>query len=200
MRKAFFNDEMSLPVAECLEDSPAFGKVPYFLVGDDAHPLQSWLLRPYPGQGIPEEQRIFNYKMSMARAVIENAFGIPPVSEFLCNTYKVLQKKTDRTVKAAIYLHNFLRQTNSAGYCLTGFVDSYDETGTIKEGEWRRLVGHNNGAALLQDIPPVRGSLSTTSVLEVRNMKSYVKTMEGSVPWQWDHVRSRGDILANENS
>ena len=66
------------------------GKVPYFLVGDDALPLQSWLLRPYPGQGIPEEQRIFNYKMYTVRAVIENAFGIPPVSEFLCNTYKVL--------------------------------------------------------------------------------------------------------------
>ena len=30
--KAFFNDEMSLSVAECLEDSPTFGKVSYFLV------------------------------------------------------------------------------------------------------------------------------------------------------------------------
>ena len=28
MGKAFFIDEMSLPVAECLEDSPTFGKVP----------------------------------------------------------------------------------------------------------------------------------------------------------------------------
>ena len=54
MGKAFFTDEMSLPVAECLEDSPTFGKVPYFLVGDEAFPLQSWLLRPYPGQRIPE--------------------------------------------------------------------------------------------------------------------------------------------------
>ena len=45
--KAFFTDEMSLPVAECLEDSPTFGKVPYFLVGDEAFPLQSWFLRPF---------------------------------------------------------------------------------------------------------------------------------------------------------
>ena len=30
MGKAFSNDEMSLPVAENLEDSPTFGKVPYF--------------------------------------------------------------------------------------------------------------------------------------------------------------------------
>ena len=42
MGKAFYNDEMSLPVAECLEGSPTFGKVPYFLAGDEAFPLQSW--------------------------------------------------------------------------------------------------------------------------------------------------------------
>ena len=55
MGKVFFNDEMDLPVAGCLEGLPIFGKVPYFLVGDETSPLQSWLLRPYPGQGIPEE-------------------------------------------------------------------------------------------------------------------------------------------------
>ena len=82
-----------------------------------------------------------------------------------------------------------------------GFVNSYDETGTIKDGEWKRLVGDNNVATLLQDIPLVRGSSPTRLALEVRNIvKSYVNSMEGSVPWQWDHVRSRGDILANENN
>ena len=44
MGKAFFNNEMSLPVAECLEDSPTLGKVPYILVGDEPFPLHSWLL------------------------------------------------------------------------------------------------------------------------------------------------------------
>ena len=257
MGKTFFNDEMSLPVAECLEDSPTFGKVPYFLVGDEAVPLQSWLLRPYSGQGIPKEQRIFNYKLSRARRVIENALDIlaarwrvfmqpiqstVPLQSWLHRPYsgqgipkeqrifnyklsrarRVIEnaldilaarwrvfmqpiqstvEKTDRIVKAKIWLHNFLRQTNSAGYCPTGFVDSYDETGTIKEGEWRRLIGDKNGATLLQNIPSVRESRPTTSALEVRNiMKSYVNSIEGSVPWQWDHVRSRGDILANENS
>ena len=202
MGKAFFNDEMSLPVAECLEDLPTFGKVPYFLVGDEAVPLQSWLLRPYSGQGIPKEQRIFNYKLSRARRVIENALDILAARwRVFMQPIQSTVEKTDRIVKAKIWLHNFLRQTNSAGYCPTGFVDSYDETGTIKEGEWRRLIGDKNGATLLQNIPTVRESRPTTSALKVRNiMKSYVNSIEGSVPWQWDHVRSRGDILANENS
>ena len=57
------------------------------------------------------------------------------------------------------------------------------------------------GATLFQNIHPVRGSRPTTWALEVRNiMKSYVSSMEGSVPWHWDNIRSRGDILASENS
>ena len=39
MGKAYFNDKMSLPVAECIEDSPTFGKVLYLLLGDEAFPL-----------------------------------------------------------------------------------------------------------------------------------------------------------------
>ena len=54
--KVCCNNEMSLPVAECLEASPTFGNVPYISVCDEVFPLQSWLLRPYPGQGLPEEQ------------------------------------------------------------------------------------------------------------------------------------------------
>ena len=124
----------------------------------------------------------------------------PPCRVFMQPIQSTVEK-IDRIVKGTICLRNFLWQTNSAGYCPTSFVDSYDEIAPIKEGEWRRVVGDNNGAALLQDIPTVRGSRPTTSALEVRNvMKSYINFVEGSVPWQWDHLRSRGDILANENS
>ena len=76
MGKAFFETKMNLPESETLDENPELGKLPYFIVGDEAFPLQSWLLRPFPGQGIPEDQRIFNYRLSRARRVIENAFGI----------------------------------------------------------------------------------------------------------------------------
>ena len=46
--KHFFNDEMILPVAECLENSPTFGKLPYFLVGDEVFHFQNYFRRPYP--------------------------------------------------------------------------------------------------------------------------------------------------------
>ena len=122
-------------------------------MGDEAFPLQSWLLRPYPGQGILEEQRISNYRLSSARRVIENVFSILAArGQIFMQPIQSNVEKTDLVVKATICLHNFLRQTNSTG-CPTDFVDSYNETGTINKGEWRRLVGDNNGATLLQDIP-----------------------------------------------
>ena len=104
---------------------------------------------------------------------------------------------TDLIIKATIYLHNLLHQTNSAGYCPTGFVDTYDSTGKIKEGEWRRmLVSQGSAGMLLNEIAPVRGSHPLVSAVEVRTLiKQHLNSLEGAVGWQWDHVRSRGHII-----
>ena len=54
-------------------------------------------------------------------------------------------ESTQMIVRAAIILHNFLHQTNNAGYCLGRFVDSYDSNGKLKEGNGDRLslMGEN---------------------------------------------------------
>ena len=76
MGEQFFKNKVHLPEVDSLGGSSISEKVPYYLVGDEAFPLQSRLLRPYPGQGILDEQVIFNYRLSRARRVTENAFGI----------------------------------------------------------------------------------------------------------------------------
>ena len=52
-------------------------ELPYFLVGDEIFPLQTWLARPCSGKALINEMRkSFSYGLSRARRIIENAFGI----------------------------------------------------------------------------------------------------------------------------
>ena len=50
--------------------------VPLMLIGDPAYPLLDWLMKPFQENGsLTDQQRIFNYRLSRARMVVENAFG-----------------------------------------------------------------------------------------------------------------------------
>ena len=73
-------------------------------------------------------------------------------------------------VKATICLHNFLRQTHSACYCLARFVDSYAGKGKIKEGDRRSSVIRTKGNTKLKDIFPVKGSRKNKVRVEVRDL------------------------------
>lgn len=74
-------------------------------VGDETFPLKKYLLRPYPRVQLNDKGRIFNYRLSRARRVIENAFGI------LVSRWRILTKllccspeNAEHLVKALICL------------------------------------------------------------------------------------------------
>ena len=56
-----------------VDDEP---KVNYFILGDAAFPLKLWLVKPYSRSSMDLNQRVFNYRLSWGRRVVENAFGI----------------------------------------------------------------------------------------------------------------------------
>ncbi|XP_055908605.1 uncharacterized protein LOC129943300 [Eupeodes corollae] len=72
--KQVFLNKIELPPPEKLPNSNKV--VPYFFVADSAFPLRQNLMRPYPGNLLDLPHEVFNFRLSRARRVIENTFGI----------------------------------------------------------------------------------------------------------------------------
>ncbi|XP_050066615.1 uncharacterized protein LOC126555778 [Aphis gossypii] len=51
--------------------------LPHVIIGDEAFPLCTNLMRPYPRDDAQrnEEKKVFNYRLSRARNTVENTFG-----------------------------------------------------------------------------------------------------------------------------
>ncbi|CAL1296086.1 unnamed protein product [Larinioides sclopetarius] len=129
--------ELGLP---CVENIPGTNiAVPYVIVADDAFPLEQHLMKPYPGQQVEISKRIFNYRLSRARRVSENAFGIL-ASRFRIFKGPILTSPTKAKliVLATCCLHNFLRRKCKELYTPTSNLDHEDiESRSFQEGSWR---------------------------------------------------------------
>jgi len=68
------NGTLGLPPPTPLpgDDTP----IPHFVIGDDAFPLREWMMKPFSIRYMPDDERIFNYRLSRARRVVKNSFGI----------------------------------------------------------------------------------------------------------------------------
>ncbi|KMQ81545.1 nuclease harbi1-like protein, partial [Lasius niger] len=108
----------------------------YFLVGDAAFPLKPYLMKPYGGRNISHQCSVFNYRLSRARRVIENAFGI------LAARWRIFRRpitasveNVEKIVECAICLHNFIKKTGdrrlNLEYCSPQFVDFELPTGEL---------------------------------------------------------------------
>nr|CAI5833246.1 unnamed protein product [Callosobruchus analis] len=97
-------------------------------------------MKPFPGAQIKgSKQRVFNYRLSRARRVSENTFGI------ISSVYRILRKpvllepeRAKKVVLAVIYLHNYLRKSNSK--TIYNPPKTFDSecpiTGEITQGVW----------------------------------------------------------------
>ena len=75
-------------------------------------------MRPYPGHTrskMDEKKFIFNYRLSRARRVIENTFGILVARwRIFRSPIKAKTENVEHYLLAAICLHNYLRETDNA--------------------------------------------------------------------------------------
>lgn len=134
------NNELHLPNDKSLPGRQQ--NVPFVFVADDAFPLQRHIMKPYPGtHARGSEKRIYNYRLSRARRIVENAFGI------LSAVFRILRKpmllqpdKASIVIMACVHLHNYLmkRKASRKLYNSPGMMDRIED-GVVIPGQWRNL-------------------------------------------------------------
>ena len=145
-------------------------------------------MKPYGGKGLPQQEEIFNYRLSCCRRTIENCFGILAARwRIFRRPIKAKPETVDSITKACLCLHNYLTLTSNAQYVPAGFVDCEDSSGNTIPGDWRKVTG---GACALQSVSKSRShNRSCSDACSVRDsLKTYFTSEEGSLPWQVKYV------------
>lgn len=136
MGECIRNKLFNLPASKLLPNTNI--QAPHVFLGDEAFPLLTNLLKPYrrPDAAVDKTKAIFNYRLSRARRLVENSFGIL-VSRFrIFHTTIDLNTSTlENLVTSACIIHNLLlderpitRNDNEFsipenGDCLDDFID-----------------------------------------------------------------------------
>lgn len=154
--------------------------VPFVILADNAFPLQKHILKPFPLKNMTHDERIFNYRLSRGRRVVENVFGI------LCNRFRVLLTPIYLPVEvvqnitlACCSLHNYISRENR-NY-LNGAIDIEDLNNRVLiPASWR-----NNSQLRSLDIINARPSRNVIFNREI--FQKYFNTV-GAVNWQEDVI------------
>ena len=90
--------------------------IPLLVLGDPAYPLLSWLLKAYIDNGsLTAQQKLFNYRLSKARVVVEHAYGrLKGRWQCLLKRNDVMIRYYPSLVAACCVLHNICETHHEA--------------------------------------------------------------------------------------
>jgi hypothetical protein len=154
--------------------------VPWFFVGDAAFALAPWMQKPYPHRGQTRPERLFNYRLSRARRIVENGFGIL-VARWRCLTTTLGQAPENcvKVTTACVDLHNLVRMRR--GRPQPGEVDRDDE----EDGAWRRERRLEDNDNLAGARPGSTQAARYREATAARNyLRDYYASPQGAVHWQ----------------
>ena len=122
LREALEKGIAGIPGPEPLPDDDV--PMPYFILGDNAFPMRTWLMKPFPQRALDPPSRNFNYRLSRARRIVENAFGmLAQRFRVFLTTINVRPKTAEKIVMASCILHNMLRNLTPNTYSLPQVPD-----------------------------------------------------------------------------
>lgn len=164
--KKLLANQLNLPEEECPTNSSS--KLSFVFIGDEAFSLRKDFMKPFNKRQLKYERRVFNYRLSRARRVVENVFGIM-VSRFAILQNAIQLKNVENSkivVLACCYLHNFLRKRETSSYS------------TINVSSDNRLESR------LLDVEPSNFTNAVTEAKEIREKFTHYFVNEGRVDWQ----------------
>ena len=179
LKEALDQDLLNLPAPEPMTNDTE--DTPYFFLGDDAFALTKNMVKPYSQHELSRPCRIFNYRISRGRMVVENAFGILAQRwQFLLGSSQQSPDVVTKMVNAAVCLHNLMRMRKPQRHVN---MDREDENHNVIPGAWRleanltALDARRQGHRELEEGKAQRAMLT-----------GYFNCPAGSVPWQEDMV------------
>ncbi|XP_067203340.1 uncharacterized protein, partial [Linepithema humile] len=150
--------------------------LPYVLLADEAFPLTNFIMRPYPrNDRLDLSKKVFNYRLSRARRVVESAFGIlaerwriyrKPIISSIANAKKIVQ--------ATVVLHNFIINNEEQLQLPCRYVN-------INKGDFNPTMNSRG----LRSLPICRGRTSQSGI-EVRHAYTSFFNGNGALPYQWE--------------
>lgn len=186
--QALDHGEIDLPLDKPLPGSDI--SFPHFFVGDEAFPLKRNLMRPFPGrmhQVLSDEQRIFNYRLSRARRVLENAFGILTMRWQVLNSPLICSvDKGEDIIKVLVCLHNMLMD-NKVDYVNPVQLELEQQDGSIQSKAWTAQVIENH----FQRLGRVGANRAASIVNGMReHFANYLASDIGTAqaPWQFERA------------
>lgn len=168
--KALQSKRLNIPNKRVLPGTNV--ELPMVCVADEAFALKTYMMRPYPGKSLTPEKSIFNYRLSRARRVSENAFGILQ-QKFRIFTRRIQGNPDNITTitVAACILHNCIRKNKN-----WNMPETSENTSSATEG----LEGHTS----LQRLPRIRGRSTEEAFAVRKQLKNYFNSPVGSLSWQ----------------
>lgn len=143
--KALVDKKLALPDSMPLPESNA--EAPYVFIADEAYPLLPFLLKPYSGKNLPNNQDYFNKRLSRCRKVVENAFGIANSKwRILSKCIETGVELADKIIKCICILHNTIIDRE-------GMVQNLTEVSCPSKGVvWEHVGRPCNNAKDVRDI------------------------------------------------
>lgn len=120
---------------------------------------------------MPKDEQIFNYRLSRARRIVENALGILGQRSRIFNRIQLKPENTDAVVKACLVLHNYLTEKCD----VAAIYNRLNPDG----------IPHLQDDGAVLDLPNLHGYHSPAEVRAIRDVyMQYLSCPQGSVTWK----------------